>query len=99
MRNIIRTAVACCAIAACGLAFAQTGSTESSGGGAAAQTGKQDPYVQNREEKAQARKEYRKDKSGSKEQYREERKAANSKLRQSGAHSESTKNLDAPQPK
>jgi hypothetical protein len=96
MLNITRSILALCAIAASGAVFAQTGASSASGEGSAAQSGNKDPFIQNREEKGAARKEYRKDKSISKDQYKQQKKVANQKLKQSGAESESTKNTEVP---
>jgi hypothetical protein len=96
MLNITRSILALCVLTASGAVFAQTGATGATGEGSGAQSGNKDPFVQNREEKGKARKEYKKDKSISKQQYSQEKKAANQKLKQSGAESESTKNLEVP---
>lgn len=99
MLNITRSILALCVLAASGAVFAQTGAsgaTGATGEGSGAQSGNKDPFVQNREEKGKARKEYKKDKSISKQQYSQEKKAANQKLKQSGAESQSTKNLEVP---
>lgn len=96
MPTLFKTIVACSAIAVSGIALAQTGAAGTSGTGADAQSGSKDPYVQNREEKAQSRKDYRKDKSISKQQYSQERKEANKRLRQSGAQTDTTKNTEVP---
>lgn len=102
MLKLTRTILAVCAVAACGIVHAQTagggptgmgGSQMQSGGGGG--SGK-DPFVENREEKAQSRKEYRKDKSITKQEYSQGKKAANQKLKQSGAQSEGTKNIEVP---
>ena len=102
MLNLTKPLLALCAIAASGIVYAQTagggptgmgGSQMQSGGGGS--TGK-DPFIENREEKSQARKEYKKDKSISKQDYSQEKKKANQKLKQSGAQSEGTKNTEVP---
>jgi hypothetical protein len=86
MKSGIKALFALSAIAVSSAAFAQ----------AATATPSSDPFVQNREEKAAARKEYSKDKKLSKSEYQAEKKHANQKLKRTGQRSDTEKNLEVP---
>lgn len=79
MRKIAQTLLACCGIACCLPAFSASGAG-SAPVATVAQAGTTDPIIENRRDRAQARKEYRKDKSITKQEYRKERRTANKKL-------------------
>lgn len=79
MRKFAWTLIAVSALAFSGAALSQTNTTQTPGN-AGMQAGKSDPIVENREERAQAKKAYRKDKSVTRQQYKQERAAAKRKL-------------------
>lgn len=79
MRKIAKTFICCCALVVSSVAFSQTGAPQAPAN-SGTQAGKSDPIVENREERAKARKEYRKDKSIDRQQYKKERAAAKRKL-------------------
>lgn len=79
MRKIAQTLLACCGIACCLPAFSANGAGNATDA-TIAQAGTTDPIIENRKDRAQARRAYRKDKTITKQGYRKERSAANKKL-------------------
>ena len=79
MRKIAQTFLACCGIACCLPSFSATGG-DAAPVATMAQAGTADPIIENRKDRAQARKAYKKDKSITSQEYRKERNTANKKL-------------------
>ena len=55
-----------------------------------------DPFAQSRDEKAQAKSEYKKDKSHGRDEYRQAKKDSTAKLKSTHQRSETEKNLEVP---
>ena len=71
--------MACCGVVCCLPAFSASG-VDSATGATVAQAGTTDPVIENRKDRAQARKAYSKDRTITKQGYRKERSKANKKL-------------------
>lgn len=79
MRKLTKTLFVFYALVLSGAAFSQVNSMPAQPG-AGAPASKTDPIIENREERAQAKKAYRQDKTETRQQYRKDRAAAKKKL-------------------
>ena len=79
MRKLVKTLIACSAFVFSGTVLAQT-ATPQMQGNPPMEAVKSDPIIENRAERAQAKKAYRKDKNVTRQQYKSERAASKRKL-------------------
>lgn len=81
-----------------GIAQAQTssGATAPDATSASSSSTSSDPFVERREAKKEAKREYKAEKKDAKQEYKQAKKEANAKLKSSGDRSTTEKNLDVP---